>query len=69
MMWGAGGFGFLWMALFWIGVILLVVWAVRQFSPRQHEPRRRALEILEERFARGEIDADEFEARRSELVR
>jgi len=24
MMWGYGGFGFVWMALFWIGVILLV---------------------------------------------
>jgi len=69
MMWGAGGFGFLWMALFWIGVVLLVVWAVRQFGSREPEPGKRALEILEERFARGDIDAQEFEARRSELVR
>ena len=29
--------------------------------------RDRALEILEERFARGEIDHDEFEARRRTL--
>lgn len=68
MMWGFGGFGFLWMALFWIGVILLVVWAVRQPEKVNHGSRRSALEILEERFARGELDADEFKARRQQLV-
>lgn len=69
MMWGAGGFGFLWMMLFWVGVILLVVWAVRQSGGREAEPRNRAVEILEERFARGEVDTEEFEARRRDLVR
>lgn len=67
MMWGFGGIGALWMALFWIGVILLVAWAVR----RPEEPTRRsqpsARELLEARFARGEIDADEFTARRRHL--
>lgn len=59
----------LWMLLFWVGVILLVVWGVRAISDgsRGGSDRRRALEILEERFARGEIDADEFERRRSAL--
>lgn len=68
MMWGYGGLGFLWMALFWAGVILLVVWAIRR--PEEHgDSRRRALEILEERYARGEVDAEEFTARRQQLVR
>ena len=69
MMWGYGGLGFLWMALFWVGVILLVAWAVR--SPRQdtYSSEGRALEILEERFARGELDADEFTTRRQQLAR
>jgi putative membrane protein len=57
------------MALFWVGVILLVVWAVGQSSSREAEPRSRALGILEERFARGEVDTEEFEARRRDLVR
>lgn len=67
MMWGYGGLGLIWMTLFWVGVILLVIWAVRrpeETSRRQHS----ALEILEERFARGELDADEFTARRQQLV-
>lgn len=68
MMWGFGGFGFVWMALFWIGVILLVIWAVRRPEETSPRPQRLALEILEERFARGELDADEFTARRRQLV-
>jgi putative membrane protein len=57
------------MALFWVGVILLVAWAVR--SPRQdtYSSEGRALAILEERFARGELDADEFTTRRQQLAR
>ena len=68
MMWGFGGLGILWMALFWIGLILLVVWAVRG-PDETSSSRRSALAILEERFARGELDADEFTARRQQLVR
>ncbi len=67
MMWGYGGFGFLWMALFWIGIALLVTWAVRRGDEDRAPARRQALDILEERFARGEIDAEEFEARRRAL--
>lgn len=67
MMWGYGGFGFLWMALFWIGIALLVTWAVRRGDETRAPTQRRAMEILEERFARGEIDAEEFEARRQAL--
>ena len=69
MMWGASGIGFLWMMLFWVGVIVLVVWAVRESGGREAEPPNRAVEILEERFARGEVDAEEFESRRRDLVR
>lgn len=69
MMWGYGGLGFLWMALFWVGVILLVVWAVRRPEDDTTVRKPTALEILEERYARGELDADEFTARRQQLVR
>jgi len=71
--WGWGFAGFwamlLFMALFWGVIVALVVWAVRQYRPRQ-EPAAGggdAMRILEERFARGEIDADEFQRRREIL--
>lgn len=67
MMWGFGAYGFLWMVLFWVGIGLLVAWAVR--SGGQSKAGNRALEILEERFARGEIDVEELKTRRQELSR
>ncbi len=68
MLWGYGGFGFIWMAVFWVGVILLIVWAVRR-PDESDNGASRALDILEERYARGELDADEFTTRREQLVR
>jgi putative membrane protein len=66
MMWGGTGIGLVWMMAFWIGVVGLAVWAL---SGRNREPKSRSLEILEERFARGEIDVEQFETRRNEMVR
>ena len=67
MMWNLGGFGFLWMALFWVGMIMLVARAVGDNGDRGRSSPT-ALGVLEERFARGEVDADEFTARRRELA-
>jgi putative membrane protein len=48
-------------------LVTLGIWAVRRFSePRGDSNARR---ILEERFARGEIDADEFHSRLAALER
>jgi putative membrane protein len=74
MMWGwrdGSWIGLLFMVLFWVGVIALVVWGVRQggSTPAAAAGPSRALDILEERFARGEIDLEEFELRRSALTR
>jgi putative membrane protein len=54
------------MLVFWGGLIALIVWTVRTTSDRTR-PQSRALGILEERYARGEIDQDEFEQRRRTL--
>ena len=71
MMWFGGWWMALWMVLIWGGVILLIVWGVRTASGQDSRlargDQRNALQILEERFARGEIDRDEFEERRSTL--
>jgi len=61
--------GMVWMLLFWVGVVVLIVWAVRDVGDNRvvRDTSNRAIEILEERFARGEIDSDELQRRRSEL--
>ena len=79
MMWGYDGFGFggvgmgIGMLLFWGLIIAAIVVLVRGFSarPGSSEPRLRektALDILGERYARGEIDKTEFEQKRSDLA-
>lgn len=74
MMWGwwDGGWGWLWMSLsmvaFWALVVALIVWGVRALRAPA-PPERDAVAILEERFARGEIDREELEERRAALRR
>jgi putative membrane protein len=56
-----------------VGGIAAVVWFMRQGSqgagPRSTSPQREdeALAILRQRYARGEIDREEFERMREEL--
>lgn len=71
MMWvGGWGFHWIWMVVFWVAVIGLIVWAVARLAPtgadRTTDPARR---LLDERYARGEIDDDEYRQRRNELSR
>ncbi|MCH7585492.1 MAG: SHOCT domain-containing protein [Acidobacteria bacterium] len=67
MMWGFG-FAGLWMLLLMVGVVFVIVWAV-QSGTRDRQVARppRAAEILEERYARGDIDREEFLSRQTEL--
>ena len=60
---------FLMMAVFWGALIAVVVWAVRSMRPARgtrqtghssSEPGGTAEQILQERFARGELTAEEF---------
>ena len=65
--WGPMMFGGLMMVVFWGGVIVLVVLAVRWIGGRSADrtpPSVSALDILDERFARGEIDKDDYEDRK-----
>jgi putative membrane protein len=62
MGWMVGG-----SVLFWIVVVALVVFAVaRLASPRPRGDD--ALAVLDQRLARGEIDADEYRSRRTLLL-
>ena len=64
MMWGTGyGMGGgLMMVAFWGGIILLIVVAVRWLADGTAGRRPPdAMDILKQRFARGEIDEEEFQ--------
>ncbi len=63
---GCGAGLLLWLVFLAILVVGLVV-LVRALADRSDKPGNSALRILEERFARGEIDRDEFEDRRGTL--
>lgn len=80
MMWGYGwGWpGFLWMglgSLLWIALLGLAIWAlVRLISNRSstsnpllNTPGPTAMEILRQRYARGEIDEATFARMREQL--
>ena len=59
------------MMLFWVFVIAGIVWLIlalsRSTTRASDDGRSAAVRILEERFARGDIDAEEFRARRLAL--
>jgi len=63
---GAWGwfFGTLMMVAFWGALAWLVVQATRD----RHTPERTPEDILAERYARGEIDRDEYDQRRRDLA-
>lgn len=66
-----GGWWFLF-PLFWILLIVGLIFLCRRRGPwgyyRYHRPRREsAAELLERRFAEGEISGDEYRERRSIL--
>lgn len=70
--WWAGGSP--WWALvpllFWlivlVGIGLLVVWAVQQLAPGERYIQR-PLDILKERYARGELTHEQYEQMRRDL--
>ncbi|AKJ69388.1 hypothetical protein PATSB16_36900 [Pandoraea thiooxydans] len=67
-----GGFGFLMMILLivvFVAVVLMLTRRATGIGPERHERRSKALDILDERYARGEIDADEYQRRRADLER
>ena len=70
---GGWGFGMMLVMLVFLALIVVgIVFVVRSFSDGGRTlPRsggNRALDILDERFARGELDREEYEERRRTLT-
>jgi len=71
MMWsgGHGLFGGLMMVVFWGLIIGLIVLGVRRFSGRSGASSQlSALDILKERYARGEINDEEYQRLKAKLA-
>jgi len=80
MMWGGdqwGGFGMvlgpIFMILVLVGIVIGVIYLMRHFGgfgslPGSAQAEGRALALLKERYAKGEIDSAEFDERKSRLV-
>jgi putative membrane protein len=67
--WGMWGIGMMFfMLLFWglviVGVVLGIRWLISQGKESRSDS---ALEILRQRYARGEINKDEFEGKKKDL--
>ena len=74
MGWGWWGMGWMFMIIFWgliiVGLIFLIRWLAglsRSRTPydKTHDS---ALEILKQRYAKGEINKDEFEEKKRDLM-
>ncbi len=71
---GFGGFGMVFMLLFWLGIVGLAIWFLSSVFPRtgsrsadDHHSSPSALDVLKERYARGEISKAEYEEMRRVL--
>lgn len=66
---GMGVWGWTMMVVFWMIVLGVVIWTVRSTTRPATRDENQALRLLDERYARGEIDQDEYEERRRTLER
>ena len=70
---GAGPFGIVIWVLVLIAVVAAVVWLVRSLGTAGHHPpapprRSAGLDVLEERYAKGEINRDEYLEKKRDIT-
>lgn len=66
--WGGMGIGMIGMAIFRILVLVLIVALVKgMMHSGARQPEKTALDILQERYAAGEIERDKYEQKKCDL--
>ena len=61
-------FGVLFMVIFWGGLIALIVWTMTKLNRRGETTQKHSLlDVVRERYAKGEISKDEFEQLKKDL--
>jgi putative membrane protein len=70
MRWGGWGLGWIFMIIFWGLVIVGVIFIVRYLigATKGANGKESALDILKKRYARGEIDKEEFEQKKKDIL-
>ena len=70
-----GWFGMIFMMFFWgliiVGLVLLIRWLIQNTSSKAHSgvnTGSKAMDILKGRYARGEINRDEFESMKKDIL-
>lgn len=65
-------FGFFFMVAFWVlvalGIVALIRWLASQSGGQRGDRDKTPLEILQERYARGDIGRDEYEQKKRDLA-
>lgn len=71
--WGMGWFGMIFMLVFWVlvlvGLVFLIKWLIQATKGEKDVPSgsSKAIDTLKERYARGEINKEEFEKIKHDL--
>lgn len=71
---GMGWFGLIMMGAFWIVVIVAIIFLIRwltistRVGGHSQKTEETVLEILKKRYARGEINKEEFDLKKRELA-
>ena len=56
------------MVAFWALFIVLIMWVAREVGSKNSRSSSNALDILKERYAKGEINKEEFETKKKDLT-